>query len=319
MQRAAFTALVLITLGLMGFFAVVVLQPEAFAALLGRQTAGHISEHFREPEHRVHDLTFGLLLGTALAGIVAQIRAPTRNIAGQLMALTPFAALLVVVALTNASVVSIPWVAVGASTLLATALHPSGAELFRSITRAGANRVLLGLVALATIPLFAFAFANVALQRTIVDEHATLGHYGYMAAFSLTIGGLGLVASSAAPGWRLTAWVTGALPVLLGMTSLLFSDAPSRLEPLWTVAAIAWGLAFLVAAERTKEQQRSSPSVTAAVRQPSSGARTMSPLSMAAAIVVLLLVIVFVVMHLSGGGIPNHAPAGTYDARQLEA
>jgi hypothetical protein len=46
------------------------------------------------------------------------------------------------------------------------------------------------------------------------------------------------------------AWVAGALPVLLGLASLLFADVDSSLSAEWAVAAISWGVAFVALAER---------------------------------------------------------------------
>lgn len=127
----------LVALGLAGPFGVVVLQPEWFAGVLGKETAGHVSQHFREPHHRIHDIAFALLLGTAVVGPLAQLRAPLRNVAGQLMALTPFVALLLSVALTNTAVLSVPWVSIGASTFLAIMLHqPAAVCLAPSARRA---------------------------------------------------------------------------------------------------------------------------------------------------------------------------------------
>ncbi len=43
---------------------------------------------------------------------------------------------------------------------------------------------MLALVVLVAVPLFAFASTSIVLQRTMADEHAAMGHYGYMAAFA---------------------------------------------------------------------------------------------------------------------------------------
>ncbi len=119
--------------------------------------------------------------------------------------------------------------------------------------------VLLALVAVAAVPLLMFAFTNVGLQGTIPDDHTQLGHYGFMAAFSLTAIGVGIVASLRPEGWKLTAWVAGSLPALLGITSLLFPDVDSSLGPVWALAAIAWGIAFVVVAERGRDVTSQTP------------------------------------------------------------
>jgi uncharacterized cupredoxin-like copper-binding protein len=111
---------------------------------------------------------------------------------------------------------------------------------------------MLALVIIAAVPLLAFASSNIGLQRTVPDDHAGMGHYGFMAAFGFTVIGVGLLASLRPDGWRLTAWVAGLLPALLGLASLVFPDASSSLGPVWALAAIAWGAVFVAAAELTK-------------------------------------------------------------------
>lgn len=54
----------------------------------------------------------------------------------------------------------------------------------------------------------------------------------------------------------LTAWVAGALPVLLGLSSLAFPDVDSSLAWPWAVAAIVRGLAFVARAEIARRGSR---------------------------------------------------------------
>lgn len=111
------------------------------------------------------------------------------------------------------------------------------------------------LVGVATVPLLRFASTNIGLQGTVPDEHFVQGHYGFMAAFAFTVIGVGLLASVRPDGWRLTAWVAGILPALLGLTSLVYPDASSSLDQGWALAAIAWGAVFVAIAELTKNTQ----------------------------------------------------------------
>jgi hypothetical protein len=246
-----FALVVLVTLALVGFIGVVLVQPSLIAGLLGQETAGHISGHFRDPHHRVHDLTFGFIFGTAVVGMLAQIRKPSKNVAGQLMALIPWAALGLDFALTNSfTFAAAPILA--AFTLLAAILHPSGRDFFRSFSVSRVNWVLLALIIIAAVPLLAFGSTNIGLQRTVTDDHAALGHYGFMAAFSFTVIGVGLLASLRPDGWRLTAWVGGLLPALLGLASLVYPDVASSIGLVWSLAAMAWGVGFVAAAELTR-------------------------------------------------------------------
>lgn len=93
------------------------------------------------------------------------------------------------------------------------------------------------------------------LQRTVTNDHAALGHYGFIAAFSFTVIGVGLLASLRPDGWRLTASVAGFLPALLGLASVVFSDADSSLGLVWALAAIAWGVVFVAAVELTQDAE----------------------------------------------------------------
>jgi len=80
------------------------------------------------------------------------------------------------------------------------------------------------------------------------------GHYGFMAAFSITIIGVGSLASLRPDGWRLTAWVAGLLPALLGLVSLFYPVASSLSLP-WALAVIAWGTGFVATAERSRHAE----------------------------------------------------------------
>ena len=305
-----FSLVVLLTLALAAFIGVILVQPDWIAALAGPTTAGHIGQHFRDPHHRVHDLTFSLLLGTGVLGMLTQLRTPAKNGAGQLMALIPFIGLVLALALTNQAVLQLPWVSIGALTLIATVLRPTGRDLFRSVNFPRLNWVMLALVIIAAAPLLAFASANIGLQRAIADDHAALGHYGFMVAFSFTVIGVGLLASLRPAGWWLAAWVAGLLPALLGLTSMVVPSAESSLDLIWALVAIAWGVAFIAAAEIVRRSARGQTVHAGSVTDAGDagvgpgripGNRT--PMGVyVSAVIGLALVLLFAIMHLSGGG-----------------
>lgn len=245
-----FALIVLLALAIAGFFALVVA-----AGLLGLNANAQAMGHFSTLEHRIHDLTFGMLFGTAAVGLLAQFLGPARNVAGQLMALVPWLALLLVVPLTSywtapgAGFVIVASALLGALTLNAIIFHPTGRDLFRSFSLTRLDRVMLGLVVVAAVPLLGYTLVNIGLQRDVAEDHAAMGHYGFMAAFAFTVIGVGLLTSLRPEGWRLSAWVAGALPALLGVSSFLF-PVSSSLEPAWAAAAVAWGIAFVAIAQR---------------------------------------------------------------------
>ena len=216
--------------------------------------------HFTELHHRIHDLTFAFLFLPAIVGVLAQLRRPAQNVAAIWMALVPAGALVLTLVLTlavggNIRVLQPPWLTVAAGVLVATALHPAGSRLLSAFRASRVSWPLLALALGAAVPLVGFAAANIGLQSGAGDEHAAAGHYGFMAAFAFTVIAIGVLASLRPDGWRLTAWIAGLLSVLLGAASLIYPDASSSLAPLWAVAAIGWGAAYVVAAEIVRASQ----------------------------------------------------------------
>jgi hypothetical protein len=245
-----FATALLITLALAGLIGLMVFLMQLQPGFMGMA-------HGTEPEHRTHDLIYGFLFTTAVVGILAQLRRPAKNVAGMLMALIPWGALLLAAVLsTDAGVMlSTERLLVAVGTVIAALLHPAERAFFRSFSVARINWVMLALVGIAAVPLLAFAATNIGLQGTVTDVHAAMGHYGFMAAFSFSVIGVGVLASLRSDGWRLTAWVAGLLPALFGVTSVLSPDASSSVGPVWAVAAIAWGVAFVATAELTKDAE----------------------------------------------------------------
>lgn len=244
---AFFVLVTLVIAGAVGLMTLVMIIQPGFMGMA----------HFADPHHRTHDLTYGFLYTTIVVGILAQLRHPSNNVAGMVMALIPGVGLLLAAALSaDASVIlSVERVSVIAMAFFATLLHPTGRAFFRSFRVSRVNWVMLTLVIVAAVLLLAFAFTNIRLQATLLDDHAALGHYGFMAAFSFTVVAVGVLASLRPDGWRLTAWVAGCLPALLGVTSLVYPDSSSSLGLVWALAAISWGVVFVVAAELTRDAE----------------------------------------------------------------
>jgi hypothetical protein len=288
--------------------------------------------HFTELHHRIHDLTFAFLFLPPIVGVLAQLRRPARNIAAMGMALVPSAALVLTLLLTlavsgNARVLQPPWLTVFAGVMLATALHPAGSALLRAFRVSQLSRPLLLLTLIAAVPLLAFAASNVGLQSTVSDDHAAAGHYGFMAALAFTVIGIGLLTSLRPAGWRLTAWVAGLIPILLGVASLIYPDAPSSLAPLWALAAIAWGVGYVGTAEVVRLRHDPaviSPSNPAdeGVAAATSGvsergvSRRPSWLKIAGVVVGLLILVIVAIALMAGGHGPDqigpgqHGPGG---------
>jgi hypothetical protein len=253
-------------------FGAAVLLTLAFAALIGGMVIAMQLQpgfmgmsHGSEPHHRIHDLAYGLLFTTAVVGVAAQLRRPAANVSGMLMALIPWVALGLAAALARDSgvVLSAERILVGSGSIVTALLHPTGDNLFRSLVRSRVNPSMVGLVLLAAIPLLPYAVTNLQLQATVQDEHAAMGHYGFMAAFSFTTIATGFLASLNLEGWRIAAWVAGFLPMAFGVISLMFSDsASSGVGTPWASAAIAWGVAFTMVAESASRRNSADPTAT---------------------------------------------------------
>ena len=255
-----FAFYVLVSLGVAGFIGLMVGQMALgldfwLPGLFGQMSHGTMASH------RVHDMTYGLLITTTVVGLLAQLRRPSKNVAGMVMALVSFVALVLAAVLSGEFEIVVqrtPFRLIAAVTAVAALLHPAGRHFLRSFSLRRLNRTMLALVGVAAVPLVAFASTNIRLQATVRDDHFFQGHYAFMAAFGFTVIGVGVLASLRPDGWRLTAWITGVLPAVVGASSLLYPDATSSLDVGWALAAIVWGVVFVAVAElaRNGEDQR---------------------------------------------------------------
>lgn len=228
------------------------------------------------PPHRIHIFIFAVLLWTAAAGLLAQLRSPRRNVAGQWMAVLPWAGLLLAMVVSD-FLAPLPVVGIfGGLTLVAMVLHPAGRDLIRVGSVARIHRGMLVLVLLAAIPLLVFAATQIGLQTGAIEpvhahdhggtnheavhqEHVEAGHFAGAAAVAITIIGVGVLASLRPPGWWLPAWIAGLSAAIIGLASVVFPDAASTADPVWAVAAILWGVAFVGVAELTQDGSAQTP------------------------------------------------------------
>ncbi len=262
-QRLVFLLTVVMALTLLGLNGLLLLQSDWFSGIFNQNLVAGAASHFKTLNHRIHDVSFGLLYGTGAVGLLTQLRSPRANVTGMFTAMVPWAALGLVYPLTKY------WVPFGTTfqlsvtaifgglTLSAVLLHPAGRDLRRSFQLSQMNPVMVGLLVVAALPLFVFTTTNISLQREIAtgDIHWQLGHFGFMAALSLTIIAVGAVACLQPLGWRISAWVAGLLPAMLGALSLVYRDQSSSLGAGWSLAAIVWGGAFVASAERVRTGQ----------------------------------------------------------------
>ena len=161
--------------------------------------------------HRVHDIAWGAFAVILVCGAAAaQLWRPERRPAAMQQLLACLAAGGISIAASGALVPSHlirgAFLAVPAAVMLA--MHP----VRKDVLRVGRMSPLLAALAIVVaVPLVRFALEQVRIQRIdTVSPHGIAFHWGTMATLALSIVATMLVASSRAPGWRLSAWCAGA-------------------------------------------------------------------------------------------------------------
>ncbi|ELZ91822.1 hypothetical protein C440_15959 [Haloferax mucosum ATCC BAA-1512] len=230
-----FYLLALVTLGLAAM---------AIAELLTYPVIGWGSGGNALGEHRLHLMVIAANVWIILLGVASQLYRPTKRVALMQVSFAVTTLVLLGTVVGGGPVEEvIPFFVL---TGLLLVFHPAG----RKIVSLGEeySPALFGLVAVAAIPVLAFAANQIGLQST-GDSHALAGHYMEMTAMSIGLLLMGLVASAGAPGHRFVAWLTAGLAVYFGSVSLAFPAQASAVGVLWAVALVAWGLVFIAASE----------------------------------------------------------------------
>lgn len=271
-RRIAFTIVVLIPLvlylGVFGFWRNQVLLVTSWFGGVGL-----LEPVFYDVAHRLHEFAAAMMLWPMVIGLAAQFRSPKRHVSGILMALWSVVSVLLAIALTGGWELT-PIVAfLGVPTLVATLLHPAGRELLGAFSTGRLDTLTLALVVIAAIPLLAMAANQVGLQTGAIElahDHAATGHdaevhqahlehhhFMFVSAFIISALGVGLLTSFRPRGWRLSAWVAGAMVGVYGLAGILAPSAASNPGVLWNLGAIVWAVAFVVVAEQTGETRGS--------------------------------------------------------------
>jgi hypothetical protein len=197
--------------------------------------------------HRVHEYAVVILAWGLFTGVVLQIHRPRRKVAPMLQAVAVPVVVLVfdlttsIFTLEDTLPLLLPVVVVAA-------LHPEARRLLRF---GRPDRSMLALSAVAAVPWTLFAISQTRLQARNLpgDVHLENGHWAFMASFAVVLVAWALIGASDLPGWRFTAWAAGIAPALYGGHSLAFSHLVSAASPMWAVAAISWGAAYIGATE----------------------------------------------------------------------
>jgi len=253
--------------------------------------------------HRIHEIVFGFTFVISLVGLLTQLRKPELRVAQMYQVVIVGWFLVAAILLVVASVdpVVIAFLVVPAILVL---LHPARSQLLRppvSMSRLLAllvavavipwtyfaiNELRAGVEASGIVPQveqsvedrlgddasddeFEAAVLVELRQATSSNEEFEaaqhFGHWSAMGAFGLIILGLAGVAALRPPGWRIPAWSAGLSSILYGSASFANPGDASSATSLWALLAIAWGVAFILAAER---ERREPEPVSDAIGQP---------------------------------------------------
>ncbi|HEV1992630.1 MAG TPA: hypothetical protein VGR34_07180 [Candidatus Dormibacteraeota bacterium] len=220
----------------------------AIAALLTLLAAAEMANHIfmdTYSPHLIHSAGHLVVSALVFASIAIQLWSPRRRIAGvqQLLVL----ALAVAVGLALSAYFTefvIAYLVIG---LLLAALHPARASLLKLGTTAS---LPMGIVAVAGgVGFVAYALGQAAVQRAIGLDPVHGAHWSLMAAVTLIIPAVALLAAARTDGWRLPVYGAAAGAILLGVSSLLVRYEPSALSTMGALAALAWAVVLVAVAE----------------------------------------------------------------------
>ena len=199
--------------------------------------------------HRLHVMGIAVVVLTFVLGLFAQAYRPTRRVAAMWGS---FLVILVATAGTLGFGVGRPEEVVPffVATGIALVAHPAGRGLFRR--GESYSPALLALVAVAAVPLLAFAVIQLSLSGSASDPHAVDGHYVMMTALVVAPLAYGLFAALGFAGWRLAAWLAAFPMVYYGAMSIAFPAQAGSTGTMWGVAAIVWAVAFVAVAEYSR-------------------------------------------------------------------
>lgn len=190
----------------------------------------------------VTELGYGALFGIILTvGVLVELRAPERKIAGIQQAVLVIPALLIGSAIAHDAQNLIPALGV----LLA--MHPARAEFLRR--SASFSPALLLVVIVGAIPLIGFALQMGAEARELQGPPHHVQRLSTMSAMAIAILLTGVLAALRTPVWTIAARSAGSAAVVFGLASMAFPDHPGAAGRWWAGLAISGSALFIGVAE----------------------------------------------------------------------
>jgi hypothetical protein len=208
-----------------------------------------------DPAIPVTELGYGALLGVIITtGIVVQVRAPERKLAGVQQAILGILALLISAPLASDGQNLAPGLALLAAMVVLIGLHPARRELVRR--GSGFSGPLVSIAALGAIPLVSYALAMAARARELAGSPHHVQRLSWMAALAIAIFLVGLLTASRTIGWLIPARSAGAAAVVFGLASIAFPIHMGSAGRGWGAIAVAGGALFIGAAEWEAQRWR---------------------------------------------------------------
>lgn len=243
-RRVAFLAwvgVVTVTLGIM-FFGLTSLVLGWFEAEVGNIIP-------------VTDLGYGALVGILITGgVMVQLRAAERKIAGVQQATLGSLALLISAPLASDTQNVVPGLIIVAAIAILIGLHPARSEFLRPGTRF--DPVLAAIAVLAGVPFITYALSMAAQARVLVAPPHHVQRLTTMAAMAIAVVLNSLLAARQTRGWRIPAWCSGTAAMVFGLASVVFPSYQGSAGRGWGALATAGGLLFIVVAESRARQRR---------------------------------------------------------------
>jgi hypothetical protein len=209
----------------------------------------------------VTDLGYGALVGILITGgVMVQLRAPERRIAGVQQATLGSLALLISAPLASDAQNIVPGLIILAAIAVLVALHPGRSEFLKPGT--SFDPVLGAIALLGAIPLITYALSMAAEARELVGPPHHIQRLAWMSAMAIAVFLTGLLASLQTRGWRIPAWCAGAAAIVFGLASVVFPTYGGSAGREWGALTMAGGFLFIVVAETRARQSRDRPSET---------------------------------------------------------